>query len=706
MEVVGVSEMRKLSTVAWACVAVLVGACLYLLSLSTTHSLAFGRWQLWLIAANVAVALAITVLIGINLFKLRQGLHHEASGARLTRRLVALFSALSLLPVGAVFFFSIQFINHDIDSWFNPGVNTTLNDALILSRRALASQTGPYAGATAQAARMLAQRGPEPLGPEVKRLRSELGAVRVAVFTRAGQQVASAELSGKTASLPMAFSGRYPKAPVASLYVSRSGALFVLARAPMPDAVTGKYWLATMYPVGGATSALAKTVESGILQYRELSYLRTPLKASFTLTLTLVLLLSLLVAVWAAFLAANRVVNPIQSLLRATRAVTQGDFSVKVAEQSGDEIGFLARSFNRMTSGLAVARAETDRVQLALERERTWLASVFGALPNGIITLDSTERLLNVNAAAAAILDINSERWQNELLDTLLSERPDLAPVFSSERRGESRDVEIRLSSGERTLRVGVTEVVDGESRRGGWVLVVEDVSEFLHAQRDAAWGEVARRLAHEIKNPLTPIQLAAERLLVKCFPESDEQRIMLERATTTIINQVQSMQTMVDAFSEYAKAPGLRLEAVDIRSVVREVAELYRARTDMVLTVRATDDLPRVRGDPARIRQILHNLIKNANEAQDEEEGVALVDIELNAPPIGGVMLSVHDRGPGFAPSVLSRAFEPYVTTKHKGTGLGLALVRRFADEQGARIWLENRLGGGASVRLHFQAT
>lgn len=706
MEVLGFSPMKKLSTVTWVCVATVVGACLYLLSLSTAHSLAFERWQLWLIAANVAVAVLITVLIGINLFRLRQGLHHEASGARLTRRLVVLFSALSLLPVGAVFYFSIQFINHGIDSWFNPKVNVTLNDALILSRRALASQTGPYAGATAQAARMLAQRGPEPLETEVDRLRTELGAVRVAVYNRAGLQVNSAEISPKAPPLPKSFGGQYPKTPIASLYVSHTGALFVLARAPMPDPPTNQSWLATMYPVGGATSALARRVESGFLQYRELSYLRAPLKVSFTLTLTLVLLLSLLVAVWAAFLAANRVVNPIQSLLRATRAVAEGDFSVKVAEQSGDEIGFLARSFNRMTAGLAATRAQADRVQLALERERTWLASVFGALPNGIITLDSTERLLNVNAAAAAILDLSPERWQNEPLNLLLSERPDLAPVFSAERRGESRDIEIRLSSGERTLRVGVTEVVDGESRRGGWVLVVEDVSEFLHAQREAAWGEVARRLAHEIKNPLTPIQLAAERLRVKCFPESNEQRLMLERATTTIINQVQSMQTMVDAFSEYAKAPGLRLEEVDIRIVVREVVELYRARTDMVLTIRAAEELPAVRGDPARIRQILHNLIKNAIEAQDEEEGVALADIELNALPIGGVMLSVHDRGPGFSPSVLARAFEPYVTTKHKGTGLGLALVRRFAEEQGARIWIENRPGGGASVKLHFQAT
>lgn len=695
--------MKRLRSWALLIVLIVVGVALYLLSLSTTRSVVFGRWQLWLIGANIGVGLLLIGLIAANLYRLYRALRQDAPGARLTRRLVALFGVLAVLPVGAVFYFSLQFIDHGIDSWFNLNLDRALGDALMLSRRALTSQTGLYAGASAQAARMLADRGPEPIGPALDRLRKELGAVRVGIFDTVNGREALSHNGPRAPVLPSFREGKstYPMIPSARLYVPGNGNLYVLARAPIPGKAGRRRWFEALYPVGGQASKLARRVEAGYSRYHELNYLRRPLKLSFALTLTLVLLLSLLVAVWAAFFAARRVVEPIQELAYATRAVAAGDFAVKVPEHSRDEIGFLTRAFNRMTARLALARAEARQGEITLERERTWLATVFGALPTGVITLDPADNLRSINTAAAVMLELVPKRWQGVPLGDLLNQRTELKPLFERGHHAVRRDLEVRLSRGMCTLRVGSTEIADTRTRiSGGWVLVVEDVSEFLHALRNAAWGEVARRLAHEIKNPLTPIQLATEHLRRKCLPGmTGVEGEVLERATTTIINQVKSMQGMVDAFSEYARSPMLRLSLVDGANLVREVAELYRGRTDVTIKLRITPQRVPVRADAARLRQVLHNLIKNAIEAQEGAARPAWVEIAIAALPGGGMELRVGDRGPGFSPALLTRAFEPYVTTKRGGTGLGLALVHKLVEEQGGRVWLGNRPGGGAQV-------
>ena len=339
---------------------VVIGAALYLLGLSTGHSRSYGQWYLWLLIANVGVGLVLLAVIAFNLWRLVVSLRRSRTGARLTRRLVVLFTALAVLPVGAVFYFSVQFINHSIDSWFDLNVAHALQDSLVLSRQVLASQTGPYAGVSAQAATMLANRGPEPLEPALARLRRALGASRAQVFDNHGDVLAT---SASTAAagipreqLPSSLMPQLASHGAQARLYSYKGTLYVRTYAPL-KAADGTYRvLEALYPVNSQSSVLARRVEAAYSRYQELNYLRGPLKLSFTLTLTLVLLLSLLAAVWAAFYAAARVAAPIQSLVRATRAVAQGDFGVRVAEKSRDEIGVLARSFNNMTRGLAEAR--------------------------------------------------------------------------------------------------------------------------------------------------------------------------------------------------------------------------------------------------------------------------------------------------------------------------------------------------------------
>ncbi|MGH8272367.1 MAG: sensor histidine kinase, partial [Gammaproteobacteria bacterium] len=440
-------------------------------------------------------------------------------------------------------------------------------------------------------------------------------------------------------------------------------------------------------------------------RYRELEYLRGPLKASFTLTLSLVLLLSLLAAVWAAFFAARRVAAPVQELAHAARAVGQGDFQVRVTQKSRDEIGFLAQAFNDMTQHLAETRAEADRGQLALESERAWLATVLGALSAGVITLDAAGKLRSINAAAARMLGVAPERWIGEPLAELLVGHREFAPLLraSVPDEGGLYDVRVQLPAGERTLRAGYTELpADGDAPSAGSVWVFEDVTEFILAQRESAWGEVARRLAHEIKNPLMPIQLAAERLRMKCLAVlQGREADILDRGTTTIIAQVKAMLAMVDAFSAYAKSPPLELAPVALDLLLREMNDLYGGRADLALSVETAPGLEPVSADAARLRQILHNLIKNAIEAQEDQPGRARILLSVAAAPGDpqSVALSVRDAGPGFAPKMLANAFEPYVSGKAKGTGLGLALVRKLAEEQGGGVTLANHPEGGAEV-------
>lgn len=692
-----------------AALGVVAGA-LYLLSLSTAHSAAFGQWHLWLIVANIGVGLFLLGVIALNLWRLVRALRRSRTGARLTRRLVVLFTALSVLPVGAVFYFSVQFINRSIDSWFDLNVAHALNDALTLSRQALASETGPYAGASAQAARMLADRGPEPIAPALERLRAELGAQTMAVYDSHGEVRAQSTGEGGAPSLPAPATELIARAaargPQVSLYAPSGGGLFVKVLAPVP-AANGTYQaLEALYRVNGQASVLARRVEAAYSKYRELNYLRQPLKLSFTLTLSLVLLLSLLAAVWAAFLAAQRVAAPVRDLERATRAVARGDFEVRVPEKSRDEIGFLARSFNDMTRRLAAARIQARRGQEALERERTWLATVLGALSAGVVTQDAAGLVRSINAAAAEMLGVEPALWVGKPLDVLLAAHPPLRDLFDVERPqdGTPYDVDIQLPAGERTLRAALTRLPEREGEpAAGRVWVFEDVTQFVLAQREAAWGEVARRLAHEIKNPLTPIQLAAERLRLKCLPAlSGREAEVLDRSTATVIAQVHAMQGMVDAFSEYAKSAPLKLAPVDVGTLAREVVELYRGRPRLTLSIEVAPRMEPVAADAARLRQILHNLIKNALEAQDGETRAARVWVRVMPTEHNdGVALVVRDAGPGFDPALLAHAFEPYVTTKRKGTGLGLALVRKLAEEQGGGVTLGNAEGGGAEVTV-----
>ncbi|HEX2492638.1 MAG TPA: ATP-binding protein, partial [Steroidobacter sp.] len=451
--------------------------------------------------------------------------------------------------------------------------------------------------------------------------------------------------------------------------------------------------------------------------YGEKARLREPLKTSFTLTLTLVLLLSLFAALYGAFWAARRLVRPIQDLAAGTRAVAKGDLDLRLPLTSHDEMGVLVHSFNDMTKRLARTREEARRSQQAVEAERANLAVILARLSTGIISLEPDRTIRTANQAACSILGVE--------VDALIG-RP-LSPEHTGNRlleqfqaacsaHLEAGQVEWReqlVLHGETSRRVlmcACTTLSREDRSLGGFVIVFDDITALLQAQRDAAWGEVARRLAHEIKNPLTPIRLSAERLRRKLLGSlSDAQAHILDRATHTIVQQVEAMKEMVNAFSEYARAPEMDVSRFDLNQLIAEVAELYRAQGRQGRPQLDLDPaLMEIEADRGRMRQIIHNLFANAIEAQ---EGVDRPEIRVRTRALERAgrrwaEVIVEDNGPGFRADVIGQAFDPYVTTKPKGTGLGLAIVKKIVEEHSGRIEADNGGAGGARIRIELPLT
>jgi nitrogen fixation/metabolism regulation signal transduction histidine kinase len=470
-------------------------------------------------------------------------------------------------------------------------------------------------------------------------------------------------------------------------------------------------FVVAVYPVPAQLAALSEAVQSSYSQYGDLAALREPLKYSFRLTLTLVLLLAMLAAIYGAIYSAQRLVRPVQDLIEGTRAVGKGDFATRLPLPSRDEMGFLVHSFNDMTKRLRRARSEATASQQAVERERERLAIILARLSTGVLAVDRNLTVRTANAAAGAILgrDLSAATGQalpelaagNERLGQFVAA---LAVRFAAGRQEWREQLDLDGASGRRTLMCACTPL-PGEDSALGFVIVFDDITTLLQAQRDAAWGEVARRLAHEIKNPLTPIQLSAERLrrrLLSGMNERDAE--ILERGTRTIVQQVETMQQMVNAFSEYARAPEMQVTRFSLNQLVTEVADLYRAQDPLKhIRLELDERLESIEADRGRVRQILNNLVTNALEALDGVEGPLLeISTRLeNTAENAYAIVTVCDNGPGFQRELLGRVFDPYVTSKPKGTGLGLAIVKKIIEEHGGHIDADNRPEGGARVRV-----
>jgi nitrogen fixation/metabolism regulation signal transduction histidine kinase len=691
----------------------------YLLSRTAQDAGEFDQLQNLILLVNIAGVLALLALLVGNLARLVRDYRTHVPGAKLKARMVAMFVGLAVLPLLIVFYFAMQFINRGIDTWFNVEVEAGLDDALALSQASLGMQMRDHLNTTIQIADRVSDMNGRELIFALGMLRRESGAREITVFERGGRIVATSsdELAD---SLPEPVKEEMlmqiqQDRPYVNLDSVEEGVYEIRTAVRYEtDGRDGQGFVRAVFPVNERMGRMASNVERSYSDYKRAVYLREPLKRTISITLTVVLMISLLASVYGAFFFSRRLVAPIQDLVAGTRAVAKGDFDTRLPTPSRDEIGFLISSFNDMTQRLSAARRQASLSQAQVEAERANLEVILARLSTGVVSLESDLRIRTANQAAGAILNVDLENRVGELLpdvaagEPLLEQFLEVATAHMNAGETEWREqIVLRGEVGRRVLTCACTTLPGDDDHAPGFVVVFDDITALLQAQRDAAWGEVARRLAHEIKNPLTPIQLSAERLRRKYLHTmSRDEAQILDRATHTIVQQVEAMKEMVNAFSNYARAPDIDISAFDIEKLAHEVVDLYRAQESGIeIELRADRSLPKLEADMGRLRQILHNLIRNSIEAlESSSDGHIVVSVTpANLNGIEVVEIVVADNGPGFQIGSVSQVFDPYVTTKPRGTGLGLAIVKKLVEEHAGTIDAENREEGGAMIRIQL---
>jgi nitrogen fixation/metabolism regulation signal transduction histidine kinase len=698
-------------------------AALLIMAQTVQQSAHFSDLHPFIVGVNVAGLLVLLILIGGRVVQLIRDWRKRVVGSRLEARMVWMSATLAMAPLLLVFYFSVVFLNRGIDSWFHVEIREGLEDALNLSRAALDLRMNEYMQRTREIASEIASRNDGVALLDDARRKSEAIEMTLLGPNRRILGTSSERFGQILPQRPSEEMVMQWRREYVTLDPVAGGGFLVRTAVQVPLTSPGDEprMLEAVYPVERRLGELADTVESAYQRYGEKARLREPLKMSFTLTLTLVLLLSLFAALYGAFWSARRLVRPIQDLVAGTRAVAKGDFDMRLPLTSHDEMGILVHSFNDMTKRLARAREDTRRSQHAVEAERANLAVILARLSTGVISLEPDRTVRTANQAACNILGADVDSVIGKPLteagkgSSLFEQFDDACSAHLDAGQTEWREQLVLQAESSRRILMCACTTLSGEDRSpGGFVIVFDDITALLQAQRDAAWGEVARRLAHEIKNPLTPIQLSAERIRSKLLSSMSEgEAQMLDRATHTIVQQVEAMKEMVNAFSEYARAPEMDVSRFDLNQLIAEVAELYRAGSRETgragrPKLKLDPSLSEIEADRGRLRQIIHNLLANAIEAL---EGVPEPEIRVETRLVertdGRIAeIIVEDNGPGFRPDVIGQVFDPYVTTKPKGTGLGLAIVKKIVEEHGGRIEADNARTGGARVRIELPLT
>jgi len=614
------------------------------------------------------------------------------------------------LPGALIYGVSVQFLARSIDSWFEVRVDKALEGGINLGRGAL---DGLLKDLTAKADAMALELSARPALEQpavLNALREQAGAQEAILFGERGKPLTLSggerpgllpELPGTAAQRELRLHGAY-----GAIEAIPDKGLYLRVLVPVPSGGAAPRVLQVLQLVPAQLARDAEAVRTGYGQYQELLLSRRGLKRLYGVTLTLTLLLSLLSAAALAFVLSDRLSAPLGVLVEGTRAVASGDFSQRAAVDSRDELGALSQSFNAMTLQLAEARAQAERHQAALAQAKAYLESVLANLSAGVLAFDEELNLRAANRSAGVILGVDVApligvavaHWSGPGAKLAELGRQ-IASAF--ERAGETeweQQVERPLQGHTQLLLLRGTRLPQGTA--AGSVVVFDDITHLAEAQRAAAWAEVARRLAHEIRNPLTPIQLSAERLQMKLAGKlAEAEAEVLARSTQTIVNQVAALKNMVDAFSQYARTPEPIMSELDLNALTREVLTLYEPSLGGAVRLELAAGLPALVGDAAQLRQVIHNLLQNT---QDALAGTSTPRVVVATEVMGGmVRLTVTDNGCGFPEPVMRRAFEPYVTTKPKGTGLGLAVVKKIVDEHGGTATIANAPPRGACVTI-----
>ncbi|MDO5678896.1 MAG: ATP-binding protein [Pelistega sp.] len=724
---------------------------------STGNTSRFAQQFDILLMFNGLLALSLFIWVVILSLRLYRQVKHKKFGARLTSRFAFFFALVAVIPGVIIYLLSVQFMSRSVESWFNVKVDSALESGLQLGQASLDTMTVDLLNRARILATNLGSEVDADLPAALNRLREDNPISDALVLTSSGNRALAFSSSNFGTLLPqmppasvinqLRLARQYasteemgdPDAPLKSYQIRVIVPIFS-ANARIDSSLTSlsssggsePYWLQLTRWIPDSVANNLNEVQNGYRDYEELALSRSGIRQLFGITLTMALLLTVFASLGIALAIARRLVEPLLTLAEGTQAVAAGDYRQIPEPELRDEVGQLSRSFNLMTEQLEEARRQVQTNRLQLERSKVYLESVLAGLSTGVIVFDERFCVAMVNKGAQLILN-EDLKWligrPLEINDNLLHFAQTIRRAFSahaavgSERLYWQEQTELVLideQDRERTITLlmrGTHLRVDEQAT--SYLLVFDDISEVISASRAVAWGEVARRLAHEIKNPLTPIQLSAERLQMKLHDKLSEQDAqLLDRSTNTIVNQVFSLKTMVDDFREYARTPPAQLQAVDLNALITDIAILYgwtpEGNQDELLyrqiSLSLDPSLPLIEADPTQIRQVFNNVLSNSRDAMEDmvlegdEPGIKIQTKYLlgeQAEEMQGVRITIEDRGPGFPQHILQKAFEPYVTTKAHGTGLGLAIVRKIIEEHGGKIDISNGKCGGAKISI-----
>lgn len=684
---------------------------LYMLSSASANTDLFSQNYFNLLILTGTLVFGLSGLVIYQSWQLRNQLRERVYGAKLTLRLALFFTLIAVLPGVMVYAVSVQFLNKSIESWFDVRVEKALEGGLNLARSTLQNGLEELDKKGRFVSLILAEQDPNRFTDTLKRIVAEGGVQEAVIYDGSSRVLAMSGRSRLTGTQTP--TSQMLKEAWKTGKVSRIDALpdeSLVLRVLVP--IRSERWPMEMWSlqfsqvVPRQLSADAQTVQDVNRDYQQLSLSRVGLKRLYGITLTLSLLIVLLSVISAAIFLSAKLSSPLAALAEGTRAVAKGDFSSSYTVQSDDELGALTGLFNQMTAQLASAKELSERQQHQVESTKSYLESVLAHLSSGVLVVDENLNVRSTNASASQILGISVQEMSGRGLQELANSHALLRSFVGAVNTGLESEKEVtwqlqveRMSkNGDQVLLIRGTRLTADSDK--GYVVVFDDITHLLQAERQAAWGEVARRLAHEIKNPLTPIQLSAERLQHKLHERLEgKDAQLLQRATDTIVSQVAALKNMVADFADYARAPAPKLLPLDLHQLLNEVMGLYEANSSPI-TMYLNATRTRINGDATRLRQVVHNLLQNAHDAlqqtQDSQIILSTKDTQQEM-----FLMTIADNGCGFSEHLLARAFEPYMTSKPKGTGLGLPIVKKIVEEHGGRITIENREHGGTCVNV-----
>ena len=691
--------------------------------------LASNLLVLALLNLNLVVFLLLLILLFRNLVKLSFERRHKVLGARFKAKLVLAFLSLALAPGILIFIIASNFITTSIEGWFKPQVERPLDQALQVAQTYYQTLEGTalrharYMARVAEREGLLGEERREALAAFLDEQRERLGLSAITVFNRRGQE----QFHAKDPALATVATRSMHKDKVAQgLGGQEVTTVHELDRGDMIQAVVpirdSSRQVEGVLVVSSHVSQRIENRLRGISQafqeYKQLKLLKNPIKAIYILLFLLMTLIIVFSATWFGLYLARGITDPIQMLAEGTREVAAGNLGYQVQVRADDELGILVDSFNRMTRDLASSRTKLEEAYLDLqakhgemEMRRRYTETVLEAVATGVVSLDPEGRVTTINGAAERMLGIPAQAALGQP-DSAVFRRPEFGEIAALIKRMTrlkegtvEHEVHLRRDGQAITLLSSATALRGPDGADMGLVLVFDDLTELLKAQRLAAWREVAQRIAHEIKNPLTPIQLSAQRLRRRLAGDrSPEEKQLLEEATSTIIQEVDGLKQLVDEFSRFARMPALSLRPTDLARLLDGVIVLYReSHPALAITSAFSPDLPQIEVDPNQIKRAVLNLVDNAVEAVGQAGEVTVETVWL--PEARRARIVVADTGPGIAQEDRERLFLPYFSTKATGMGLGLPIVHQIVIDHGGTIWLEDNLPQGSRFVLELPA-